>query len=218
MMNQRVAVVLLAVSWPSIAVLHAQQSASRLEPDGFHTFDKRASNLVRVDPNANWARYRAYQLAPAVYEPSSSRYALKPGEVRKVESTVDSSLQRSFMSSNRAEGPVLEVRPVITRFKRTNTLLNILGFAAVQAPISFGAASVRYELFDTASGARVGVISCQRKARPWNVYPWNALYNFEALGQGSVILKSDSRRLRKDLDRLGKLRPGQDQAAVSGAE
>jgi hypothetical protein len=83
--------------------------------------------------------------------------------------------------------------------------LNVLGFAAIQAPISFGGASVRYELFDTASGDRIGVISCQRAARPWNVYPWNVLYNFQPLGQGSVILKSDSKRLRRDLQRLGRL-------------
>lgn len=44
------------------------------------------------------------------------------------------------------------------------------------------------------------------------------LQNFEALGQGSVLLKSDSGRLRKDLERLGKLAIKPEPFPVSGAE
>jgi hypothetical protein len=184
----------------------------------FKTINTRASNNVRVDTQVNWGTYKAYRFTPAVYEPVSSRHLLKPNEVRKVEASVDRSLHQKLGATTEVDGAVLEVRPVITSFRRTNTLLNLIGFAAIQAPISFGGASVRYELVDAGTGAEIGVITCKRNARPWNVYPWNALYNFEALGQGSVILKSDSATLRKDLRLLSKrsVKPSQDLA--SGAE
>lgn len=184
----------------------------------FQTVDKHASNLIRVSPHANWGIYRKYRLTPAVYEPSGCKHDLKPDEIRKLKTIVDRSLQMTFRKTIEAEGAVLEVRPVITSVKRTNTLLNAVGFVAIQAPISFGGAAVRYELLDGESGDPVGVISCRRNARPWNVYPWNLLQNFEALGQGSVILKSDSRRLRKDLNRLGRLENKPAQYTVKGAE
>lgn len=207
-MIKNVVLFLLALLYVAITVSYAQ-AVTPTSPDGavdsFQTVDKHASNLIRVDTHANWAGYQRFRLASAVYQPSSSRHPLNPDEMRRLQTAVDRSLQRTFRASTTADGPVLEVRPVITGLRRTNTLLNVLGFAAIQAPISFGGASIRCELFDTESGERIGVISCERAARPWNVYPWNALYNFQALGQGSVILKSDSKRLRKDLQRLGRL-------------
>jgi hypothetical protein len=207
-MIRNVVLLLLSLFYVVTTVSYAQASTPTSPApaaDSFQTVDKHASNLIRVDPHANWAGYRRFRLTSAVYQPSSSRHPLKPDEMRRVQTTVDRSLQKAFQTFTGAEGPVLEVRPVITGVRRTNTFLNVLGFAAIQAPISFGGASIRYELFDTESGERIGVISCERAARPWNVYPWNALYNFQTLGQGSVILKSDSKRLRKDLQRLGRL-------------
>jgi hypothetical protein len=198
---------------PVLALFCAFTTASRAqnaEPNtlpsaaGYQTVDKHASNLILVNPHAAWGAYTAYRITPAVYEPAGSGHLLKAGEIRRLTSIVDTSLQRKFDHPAEAEGRVLEVRPIITSFKRTNTLLNVVSFAAIQAPISFGGASVRYELVDGKSGEQVGVILCRRNARPWNVYPWNFLKNFDALGQGSVILKGDSARLRKDLQRLDK--------------
>jgi len=199
----------LALVFCAFAVASQAQTtdgnSSKPATDSFKTVNKRASNLIRVNPQANWGSYGAYRLAPATYEPSGSKHLLEAWEVRRLEDVLDGSLGKTFKKQTAGEGPALEVRPILTDFKRTNTLLNVIGFAAIQAPISFGGASVRYELVDAASGDQIGVVSCQRNARPWNVYPWNVVQNFETLGQGSVILKSDSRRLRKDLELLAKI-------------
>jgi hypothetical protein len=203
----------------ALATASQAQSAtpgSQPAAEYFQTVSRRASNLIRINQETDWSSYRAYRLAPAVYEPagkpSGAARELRPEEAGKIKAVVDRSLQKRFQRLPTGEDAVLEVRPVITGFKRTSTVLNVIGFAAIQAPVSFGGASVRYELFDGRTGEEVGEISCKSSARPWNVYPWNALYNFQALGQGSVILKSDSARLRKDLERLGRpaVTPGQD--------
>jgi hypothetical protein len=208
-----------------LATVSRAQSADQAAPKplsapatGFVTVDGHTSNLIRVDPQVNWGQYRAYRLLAAVYEPDGSRRELSPRDAIKVTAAVDRSLQKTFKASGGDNGALLEVRPIVMAVKRTNTLLNVLGFAAIQAPVSFGAATVRYELFDRGTGRQIGVISCRRAARPWNVYPWNVFQNFEALGQSSVILASDSRRLRKDIDRLGKLQMSPRPAPLAGTE
>jgi hypothetical protein len=201
--------------------LHAQNADAhsfKSDTPGFQTVDKHASNLIFVDLHAAWGSYTAYRIAPAVYEPAGSTKLLKPGEIRRLTSIVDRSLEMKFKNPVEAEGKTLEVRPIITSFKRTNTLLNIISFVVIQAPVSFGGVSVRYELIDGESGKQIGAVSCKRNARPWNVYPWNFLENFEALGQGLVILKSDSGKLRKDLERLDKLAIKPAQNPLRGAE
>lgn len=184
---------------------HAETSGTFSgEPTCFLTVSKRPSNLVRVDPQVDWGRFRSYRVLPATYQPIADRRPLSSSEALKVRATVDRSLQSNLKSTLADDGSVLEVRPIVTAVKRTNTLLNVLGFAAIQAPVSFGGATVHYELFDGQTGRQIGDVTLQRHARPWNVYPWNVLHNFEALGQASIILRSDSGRLRKDIDRLRK--------------
>lgn len=208
-----------------IATVAQTQSAQLLPSNttpvdrgGFLTVDSHVSNRIRVDPQVNWERYRSYRLMPAVYEPDGSRRSLSARDAAKATGLIDRSLQKTFKPSGGDGDASLEVRPILMAVKRTNTMLNVLGFAAIQAPISFGAATVRYELFDSETGRQIGVISCRRAARPWNVYPWNFLRNFEALGQSSVILASDSRRLRRDIERLSKVRMDSGHASTAGSE
>ncbi len=223
-MVPKIAYTLIVLSCVLATASHAQNAeggkaaTSNGLPIDFLTVDEHASNLIQVDPQANWGQYRTYRFAPAVYEPEGSRHNLSPRDALKVTATVDRSLQKTFKQSFEENSSVLTVRPIITGVKRTNTFLNIVGFAAIQAPISFGAATVRYELYDGGTGKQIGIISCRRAARPWNVYPWDALQNFEALGQGSVILKGDSRRLRKDLERLSTMASDPGRGPVTGAE
>ena len=110
------------------------------------------------------------------------------------------------------------MKPIITDIKRTNSLANLVSFAALQIVVSYGGASVRYDLVDEATGMRVGEITSFRRARPWNVYPWDLFKSFEALGQSSVILKSDARNLRRDLSRLSKLPVEPSGGVAVGAE
>lgn len=81
----------------------------------------------------------------------------------------------------------------------------LVSFLAVQAPVSFGGISVRFELFDATTSTEVGEIDSRRNARPWNVYPWDFFQNFEKLWHSSKIAKRDACTIRKDLNRLQKL-------------
>ncbi len=196
----------------------AQPTAAEAQTAAFQTIDNHKNNRIRVAPDADWAQYSVLRFAPSVYEPANPEHGLKPGDSLKVTSDFDASLHAQFPEAGHGDGPVLEVRPIITDVKRTSTLANVVSFAAVQAIVSYGAASVRYELFDVATGRQVAEISSERNARPWNVSPLHFVQNFESLGQSSVILKSDAKSLRKDLDRLAKLGKGPGTGGAAGLE
>jgi hypothetical protein len=183
----------------------AQPAAAESPSAVFQTVDNHKGNRIRVAPDADWGDYAVMRFSPSVYEPVNPEHGLKPGDSLKISAEFDASLHAQFPDTGHSDGLVLEVRPIITDVKRTSTLANVVSFAAVQAIVSYGAASVRYELFDVATGRQVGEISSERNARPWNVSPLHFVQNFESLGQSSVILKSDAKNLRKDLDRLAKL-------------
>jgi hypothetical protein len=168
--------------------------------------DKHPANLVRIAPDADWSSYKVVKLQPSTYEPSDPRHGLKPSDVAKVTATFDASLHTNLSGLTEGDGTALEIRPVITDIQRTNSLVNLASFIALRGlVVSYGAASVRYEICDAASGKKVGEITSRRHARPWNVMPWNIFQNFEALGQSSVILKSDAKNLHKDLNKLAQL-------------
>jgi hypothetical protein len=193
---------------------------AHLQTPNFQTIDRCKGNLVRADLGAGWVGYTRIRFEPVAYEPSNPDRRLNPRDVSKISSIFAASLDSAFRKDSKYEpgnGTTVLVKPIITNVKRTNTLINLISFAAVQMPASYGAASVRYELVDEATGKQIGEITSSRSARPWNVYPWNLLQNFQALGQSSVILKSDAKSLRRDLERLSKLPAAQSGAPSTGA-
>ena len=166
------------------------------------TVDKHKSNTVKVDPDVEWAVYASIVPVPAVYDPSKPGRKLTEKQEEKVRAAVDTSLEATFPQAANRAGRVLEVRPVITEVRRALPWVNVLSFAAVQAPVSYGGASVRYDLFDAETGALVGEVASERCGAPWNIYPWQLLQAFQPVGHASTILKRDSKMLRKDLNRL----------------
>jgi hypothetical protein len=168
----------------------------------FRTVSSHKGNFIRVDPGVDWSRYGSYRFSPATYEPSSGKHRLTAWQAEEIEARIDASLQKVFRIRGESSGLVLEVRPVITDVKKVIPWVNLLSFAAVQAPVSFGGLAVRCELFNSATGALVGEISSTRNARPWNVYPWDILQNFQTLGHSSILAKRDARTVRKDLYKL----------------
>jgi len=193
--------VTISLAW---AITASAQSANS-SISNFETIDRHKSNLVRVDPAANWSGYQKYVIAPASYEPSNPAHRLKPGQVDKLRVAVESSLRKALPETADSASRVLEVRPVITDARRANPYVNALSFAAIQAPISYGGVSLRLELVDAASGTLIGEISSTRCAGPWNIYPWQMLQAFEPVGHASTMLKRDARMLRKDLERLARM-------------
>jgi hypothetical protein len=164
----------------------------------FQGLDKSKGNNIRVDPRVDFTKYKHFVLAPSAYQPIDKGNRLNDHEVQQLKSKLDASLQKAFENEAAGDGPTLRVEPFITSVKLTDTAVNVVSFALIQMPLSYGAASVRFTLFDSATGKMVAEVYSDRSARPWNVYPWNILQNFRANGQSSVILKSDAKRLRKD--------------------
>jgi hypothetical protein len=204
----------LTVSAQSLII--APSAANYDSPKTFRTFDSHKGNFVRLDPDTEWSQYVVYRFIPATYQPSSSRHPLTPRQIQKIESIVDASLQREFRQEAGRSGAVLEVKPVITDVRKVIPLLNLVSFLAVQAPVSYGGISVRYELFDAATGAQVGEIGSKRSARPWNVYPWNFLQNFQKLGHSSLLVERDARTVRRDLNRFPSMPTDKTREAVAG--
>jgi hypothetical protein len=184
-------------------------------PKVFRTIDSHKGNFVRVDPDTDWSRYAVYRFTPATYQPSNPRHSLTTRQIQKIEATVDASLQREFRHEAGRDGAVLDVKPVITDVKKVLPLVNLVSFLAVQAPVSYGGISVRYELFDAATGTQIGEIESKRNARPWNVYPWDFFQNFQRLGHSSLIAKRDACTVRKDLKRLPSLLTEKSQEMVA---
>ena len=195
----------LAVAFLPAAAL---AQTSNPEPD-FRTLDHHKANLVRFDPTVDWSTYKQFHLAPSTDQPCNPAICLEPKDAAKLTATFDRSLHSAFNDARVNVGPTLEIRPVITGVKQTDTLTNVVSFALIQMPLSYGAASVHFELIDAASGRRIGDIDSARHARPWNIPPWEILQSFNRLGQTTVLLKSDAKRLRKDLKRLARLSPKQ---------
>jgi hypothetical protein len=164
----------------------------------FQNLDKSKGNNIRVDPTVDFTKYKHFVLAPSAYQPIEKGNRLNDHEVQQLTSQLDASLQNAFQNEAAGAGPALRVEPFITSVKLTDTAVNVVSFALIQMPLSYGAASVRFSLFDSVTGEMMAEVYSDRNARPWNVYPWNILQNFRANGQSSVILKSDAKRLRKD--------------------
>lgn len=218
--NLAMTVALLALSLAAQAKGGCQMPPAAFSgvPETLVTLDKHKGNFVRFDADASWSAYRQLRFSPAVYEPSNPEHGLRARDEKKIRTRLDASLQRAFKNGGTDEGAALLIKPVITDVKRTSTLANVVSFAALQVVVSYGAASVRFELVDAATGRQVGEITSRRNARPWNVYPWDLFKSFEALGQSSVILQNDAKRLRKDLRRLTTTAGGSKSALTNGAE
>ncbi len=207
---------------PMAALCQAAQVTPSLRPEGstqeFRTIDARRKNQLRADMATDWGSYRYFRFEPVAYEPLKTDHKLSQRETAKVQTRLVTALDGAFANPQPDAGKVLVVKPVITDVKRTNALANMVSFAAFQIVVSYGGAGVRFDLVDAATGQKVGEMSSYRNARPWNVYPWDILESFKSVGQSSVILKSDAKLLRKDLQRLAKLQSHAAAALVNGAE
>lgn len=168
----------------------------------WQTMQKQKSNTVRVNPRTEWAGYGSIVLRPAVYEPAKAGRKLTAKQEASVRAAVDNSLRAVFPEAGNRGGKTLAVQPVILEVRRANPWVNVVSFAAVQAPVSYGGATVRYELVDADTNTPVGEIASKRCAGPWNVYPWQMLQAFQPVGHAASILKRDAKMLRKDLDKI----------------
>jgi uncharacterized protein DUF3313 len=106
-----------------------------------------------------WGKYDQFQNEPSSYEPANSRESLKTEDAEKLTTFFDTKLQSFYKAQVPASGATLKIKPVITGVRRSRPIVNLIGFALVPVPLSYGGASVHYDLIDAASGERVGVVT-----------------------------------------------------------
>jgi hypothetical protein len=67
----------------------------------------------------------------------------------------------------------------------------------VRIPLSYGGATVRFDLIDNDTGETIGVITSTRRG-----HPWNSLQGLTALGHTRVALNGSANGMRHDADHL----------------
>jgi hypothetical protein len=165
---------------------------------GFRVISRAKSNTIQINAGTVWSGYQRFELQSSIYQPTADCGCLSSHDITRLTDALDTKLKSTFKKEIAGDGMTLQIRPSITSVRLTNTPLNILSFLAIQAPISYGAASVRFDLIDEASGRKVGQITSVRHAWPWNLYPWDVLSSFQPTGHSMLILKRDAKRLKID--------------------
>jgi hypothetical protein len=201
----------ILILFPGTLIAKAQTSSPAGPPPAtsgaahqseFRVVARAKSNTIQVEPGTVWSNYQRYELEPSVYQPTVDCGCLSSRDLTKLTVALDTKLKSTFRKEIAGDGMTLKIRPAITSVKLTNTPLNVLSFAAIQAPVSYGAASVRFDLIDTGSGRKVGEVTSIRHAWPWNLYPWDVLSSFQPTGHSTLMLKRDAKRLKTDLAML----------------
>jgi hypothetical protein len=187
----------------NVAPLMAQDSQPRCSSGGsqqqatWQLVDKSAGNYVCLKPGVAWGKYDQFQIEPSSYEPANSRESLKTEDAEKLTTFFDTKLHSFYKAQVPASGATLKIKPVITGVRRSRPIVNLIGFALVPVPLSYGGASVHYDLIDAASGERVGVVTGRRRGRPWNVFQ-----SLSSLGHARLVLNGDAKRIKRDTDEL----------------
>jgi hypothetical protein len=161
--------------------------------------DKSSSNCVYVKPGVEWVKYVQFEIEPVSYEPAESQKQLSDKDVRKLTTFFERRLRSSYKDRPVGNGATLKIKPVITGIKRSKSILNALAFPLSPFPVSYGGASVHYDLIDGASGEVVGVVTIRRRGRPWN-----SLQGVRSLGHAQVVLTANAKRIKRDTDGLTK--------------
>jgi len=159
--------------------------------------DKSASNRVCLKPGVEWGKYRRIQLEESSYEPGNSANPLKAPEAKALVAYFDVRLRSAYGDNNHTNHAELKIVPVISDIRRSRPLINLIGFALAPVPLTYGGASVRFDLIDAKSGETIGVVTGRRRGRPWNIFQ-----SLTSLGHARVVLDSSAKRLKQDTDRV----------------
>jgi hypothetical protein len=66
-------------------------------------------------------------------------------------------------------------------------------------PLSYGGATVRFDLIDNDTGETVGIVTSGRRGRPWNGFQ-----GLRALGHSRVVLNGSAKRIKRVTDLVRK--------------
>lgn len=195
----RVAITLTLASTAGMAKSQPTCSAEDNNRADWMVIRESKDHYVCVKPGVEWARYTRFQLEPASFKPTDQREALKEEDERKLTTYFDAKLQASFNDQQAGTGPSLRIKPTIMGVRRSRSGLNAVGMVLVRIPLSYGGATVRFDLIDNETGETVGFVAGGRRARPWNGFQ-----GLKALGHSRVVLNGSAKQIKREADLLRK--------------
>jgi hypothetical protein len=195
----RVAMTLTLASISGLAKSQPTCSAEDTTSVDWTLVHESTDNYVCVKPGVEWARYTRFQLEPSSFAPTDKREALKEEDERELTTFFDAKLQASFNDPQAEDGPSLRIKPTITAVRRSKTALNAIGIVFVRIPLSYGGATVRYDLIDNETGETIGIVTSSRRGRPWNGFQ-----GLRAFGHSRVVLNGSAKRVKRNADLLRK--------------
>lgn len=199
-----IALRIMAVAIPVIGISSlAAQSTTKGQctpPEGIFGIwtlvDASKSNHLCVNPKIDWRTYDGVQIEPATFVPGASTKPLKPEEVQKLTAYLDIRLKDAY--KNHPTGATsLSIKPTITDTKRSKPPVNVVGMLAVHMVLSYGGASILYDIADAKTGETIAVLTDTRKGRFYDIPE-----GLSSLGHSRVVLKRSAKQLRKNTDRL----------------
>ena len=194
-----VAMTLTLVTMSSLAKTQPTCPAEGNNSVDWTVVHKSTDNYVCVKPGVDWTRYTRFQLEPSSFAPADKREALKEEDERKVTTFFDAKLQASFNDQQTEDGPSLRIKPTITAVRRSRSALNAIGIMLIRIPLSYGGATVRFNLIDNDTGETVGIVTSSKRERRWNGFQ-----GLRALGHSRVVLNGSAKRIKHDTDLLWK--------------
>ena len=156
------------------------------------------NNFVCANSGIDWAAYSSVNVTSVGIDPMDLEKPLSGREVEELKAVLTGSLRQEFDDTGKVRpGRTLNLRATATNVQRTNKALNIVSLVAIQAPLSFGGASTRIELSDSADGTVLAEMTVRRRGRTYD-----ALSSVQSLGHARKSLNRTSKQAGKDLQML----------------
>lgn len=188
-------------------------TAAEPVPEGMKTIHKAKGVIIHADPAAAWCTYGPVQLEQARLEPEPSKDGKQARPLSSKEQALadqflgrlNSDLSISFanLRDKRTKGHTLVVSPVVRRLNRNNPWLNVVGLAALQAPLTGSGMTLELALRDADNHRPVGYMLLVSKGFWASQVDLNRYrYAVSKLGQAQAIAKARGLEAAKQLDRL----------------
>jgi len=161
---------------------------------------KRGSHLtIRVNPEADLSANGAISVGDVAYTGPSRK--LNPQDSAKLVSLLRDSLARDLSAAGPAPQAALThpltLNASITSVKSSHPLINLVTIAAVFVPLDLGGANVTAWLVDPKTGRAMVEIEAVGCGQIYQV-----LGSLQALGQGKIALKKESRSIAREVTRM----------------
>lgn len=156
------------------------------------------NNFVCAKTDVDWSRYEHIVVTSVDVAPANLKKPLTEKQTEQLRKALAASMTRQFGDAETgAAGHTLNVRATITGVERSNIALNIISLAAIQAPLSFGSATMNFELADGDSGETLAELTLRGRGRVYEVIP-----SVKAVGHAQKAAGRAPKQVGQDIDAL----------------